>query len=127
MFNFVIILIVLVCLLLMLVVLAQSSKGSGVSSQFGGSSTSQVIGVKKTGNFLEKTTWALAILLMALSLATNFLIDRSQNEVFTSPNVEKAQETTIMPSLPTEQENTNEEGSELLPQESEEQPTQEQE
>jgi preprotein translocase subunit SecG len=108
MFTFVITLIIIVSLLLMLVVLAQSSKGSGVSSQFGGSTTSQVIGVKKTGSFLEKMTWTLAILLMALSLSTNLLIDRSQSNVFTSPNIEKAQETTIMPSLPMEEQNGGE-------------------
>jgi preprotein translocase subunit SecG len=58
--------------LLVLVVLAQNSKGGGLSSQFGGSSASNLIGVKKTGDLLEKMTWGLAITVMALVLATNF-------------------------------------------------------
>ncbi len=58
--------------LLVLVVLAQNSKGGGLSSQFGGSTASNLIGVKKTGDLLEKMTWGLAISVMALVLATNF-------------------------------------------------------
>ncbi len=63
--------------LLVLVVLAQNSKGGGLSSQFGGSGASNLIGVKKTGDVLERLTWGLAIAIMVFSLATNF----------TSPNV----------------------------------------
>lgn len=58
--------------LLVLVVLAQNSKGGGLSSQFGGSSASNLIGVKKTGDLLERLTWGLAIAVMVFSLATNF-------------------------------------------------------
>ena len=58
--------------LLVLVVLAQNSKGGGLSSQFGGSSASNLIGVKKTGDLLERLTWGLAISVMVFSLATNF-------------------------------------------------------
>lgn len=58
--------------LLVLVVLAQNSKGGGLSSGFGGSSASNLIGVKKTGDLLEKMTWGLGVGVMALILATNF-------------------------------------------------------
>ena len=57
--------------LLVLVVLAQNSKGGGLSSGFGGSSASNLIGVKKTGDLLEKMTWGLAMGVMMLVLATN--------------------------------------------------------
>ncbi|MCU0383380.1 MAG: preprotein translocase subunit SecG, partial [Cyclobacteriaceae bacterium] len=50
-------LIIFCSFLLVVVVLAQNSKGGGLSSQFGGSGTSNMFGVKKTGDFLEKTTW----------------------------------------------------------------------
>ena len=60
------ILIVIVCLLLILVVLVQNSKGGGLASSF--SSSNQVMGVRKTGDFLEKATWTLAIALLVLSL-----------------------------------------------------------
>lgn len=58
--------------LLVLVVLAQNSKGGGLSNQFGGSSASNVIGIKKTGDILERLTWGLAITVMVLTLATNW-------------------------------------------------------
>jgi preprotein translocase subunit SecG len=50
-------------------VLIQNPKGGGLSSNF--SSSSQLMGVQKTGDFLEKGTWVLAITLMVLSLAIN--------------------------------------------------------
>ncbi len=62
------ILIVIVCVLLILVVLVQNSKGGGLASSF--SSSNQVMGVRKTADFLEKTTWTLAIALLALSLVS---------------------------------------------------------
>lgn len=58
-------------ILLVLVVLAQNSKGGGLSSQFGGSSASNLIGVKKTGDLLERLTWGLAIAMMVFTLATH--------------------------------------------------------
>lgn len=95
----IIIVITLICFLLILVILAQNSKGGGLSSQFGGSSTSQLIGVKKTGDFLEKFTWGLAIALLVLTLSTDFLIDNDGdgNNASTSPNIEKAQDRAIIP------------------------------
>lgn len=65
------ILIVIVCILLILVVLVQNSKGGGLASSF--ASSNQVMGVRKTADFLEKATWTLAIALLALSLiSTSF-------------------------------------------------------
>jgi preprotein translocase subunit SecG len=58
-------------ILLVLVVLAQNSKGGGLSSQFGGSGASNLIGVKKTGDVLERLTWGFAIAIIVFSLATN--------------------------------------------------------
>ena len=60
------ILIILVCGLLILVVLVQNSKGGVLSSSF--ASNNQIMGVRKTADFLEKTTWGFAIALFALSL-----------------------------------------------------------
>ncbi|MGY3214940.1 preprotein translocase subunit SecG [Mucilaginibacter sp. HD30] len=64
-----VILVVIVCALLGLIVLIQNPKGGGLSSNF--SSSSQLMGVQKTGDFLEKGTWVLAITLMVLSLGIN--------------------------------------------------------
>ena len=73
MYNLVIILIILFAVLLVLVILAQNSKGGGFTSQFGGSTASNIIGVKKTGDLLEKLTWGFIIGIMVLSVATNFI------------------------------------------------------
>ena len=62
------ILIILVCVLLILVVLVQNSKGGGLASSF--ASSNQVMGVRKTADFLEKATWTLAIALLVLSLVS---------------------------------------------------------
>lgn len=62
------ILIIIVCLLLILVVLVQNSKGGGLASSF--ASSNQVMGVRKTGDFLEKATWTLAISLLVLSIVS---------------------------------------------------------
>jgi len=66
--------------LMVLVVLAQNSKGGGLSNQFGGSGASNLIGVKKTGDFLERTTWGLAIAIMVIALATNFTTPNAASE-----------------------------------------------
>ena len=57
MYTLIIGVIIFLSLLLILVVLAQNPKGGGLSSQFGGAGVSQVMGVKKTGDLLEKLTW----------------------------------------------------------------------
>jgi preprotein translocase subunit SecG len=73
MYTLVIGLIIFAAVLLVLVVLAQNSKGGGLSNQFGGSGASNIIGVKKTGDLLEKLTWGFVIAIMVLSLSTNFV------------------------------------------------------
>ena len=72
---------IIVCVLLVLMVLIQNPKGGGLSSNF--SSSSQLMGVQKAGDFLEKGTWILAITLMALSLVINVSVkggtEKSEN------------------------------------------------
>lgn len=73
------VLILITCVLLALVVLVQNSKGGGLASNF--ASSNQFMGVRKTADFLEKTTWTLAIVLLVLSLSSIFVIPRNQNAV----------------------------------------------
>lgn len=73
-FTIFLVLIVIVAFLLVVVIMVQNPKGGGLSSAFGGSGTQQLGGVKKTGDFLDKSTWALATLLIALILLSNFAI-----------------------------------------------------
>ncbi len=66
MYTFIAILILVVCVLLAGIILIQESKGGGLASGF--ASSNQVMGVKRTGDFLERATWSLAIALLVLSL-----------------------------------------------------------
>lgn len=101
MFTLIITLTIIASILLILVVLAQNSKGGGLSSQFGGSGASQVMGVKKTGDFLERLTWGLAIAIFAFAITSSVMVPNKLNADggIISPNVEKAQQRTILPSL----------------------------
>jgi len=60
------ILIVIAAIALVLIVLVQNSKGGGLSSGF--SSSNAIMGVRKTTDFLEKTTWGLAVFIMVMSI-----------------------------------------------------------
>lgn len=63
---FITVAIIIVCVLLILVVLIQNSKGGGISSNF--TAANQIMGARRGTDFIEKTTWTLAILLLVLSL-----------------------------------------------------------
>ena len=82
--------IIFLSLLLILVVLAQNPKGGGLSSQFGGAGVSQVMGVKKTGDLLEKLTWGFSITILSFTLLSNLFIEDNQNSI-ESPNIENVQ------------------------------------
>lgn len=60
------ILIVIAAVLLTLLVLVQNSKGGGLAAGF--NSGNQVMGVRKTTDFLEKTTWILIAIIGLLSV-----------------------------------------------------------
>lgn len=97
MYTFLITLIIICAVLLVLVVLAQNSEGGGLSSQFGGSGASQIVGVKRTGDILEKITWVLAILIVVLSMTSTVMLKKEirTGSRAVSPNLEKAEETAL--------------------------------
>ena len=74
-------LIVIVAFLLVVVIMVQNPKGGGLSSSFGGSGTQQLGGVKQTTDFLDKSTWTLAIILIALIMLSNLTFDQGENSV----------------------------------------------
>ena len=59
-------LIVFVAVLMCGIVLIQNSKGGGLASSF--ASSNQIMGVRKTTDFLEKATWTLAAAIAALAV-----------------------------------------------------------
>lgn len=75
MYTLIIILTVLISILLIIVVLVQKSKGGGLSSAFAGSN--QIMGVRRTNDFVEKATWTLAAIICILSIASAFVMPRN--------------------------------------------------
>ena len=79
-FSIFLALIIFVSFLLVLVIMVQNPKGGGLSSSFGGDSQ-QIGGVKKTGDFLDKSTWVLASLLLILILLSNLTINKGNDNI----------------------------------------------
>ena len=76
MYIFISILILITSVFLVLIVLVQNSKGGGLASGF--ASSNQVLGVRKTTDFLEKATWTAAIIVMVLCIGITATIPRDQ-------------------------------------------------
>ena len=60
--------------------MVQNPKGGGLSSSFGGDSQ-QLGGVKKTSDFLDKSTWVLAGILLILILLSNLTVNTSSENL----------------------------------------------
>jgi preprotein translocase subunit SecG len=75
-YNLLSVLVMIVCGLLILIVLVQNSKGGGLASNF--QSSNQFMGVRKTTDFLEKSTWTLAVALMIFSVIGSLTIPRAE-------------------------------------------------
>ena len=93
MYVFISILILIAAVLLILIVLIQNSKGGGLASGF--SSSNQIMGVRKTTDFLEKATWTLAGTVVVLSIVITAFIphaerDANQSEIKQQVNEENS-------------------------------------
>ena len=100
MYPFITVLIFIVCFLIVLLVLVQNSKGGGLASSF--SSSNQVMGVRKTTDFLEKGTWILAASLVVLCIAATAFIPR-QSETTKSAieqQIQGVQDPNALPAFP---------------------------
>ncbi len=108
MYALVSVLIIITSILLTLIVLVQNSKGGGLVANF--SSSNQVMGVRKTADFLEKATWTLAISLLILSLVATMTIPRGVTEQRSKieQQVNNAVDPTQMPQFPTSVPETDE-------------------
>ncbi|MDR1876353.1 MAG: preprotein translocase subunit SecG [Flavobacteriaceae bacterium] len=87
-FTIVMVFVMIACILLILVVLSQNPKGGGLSSTFGGSGT-QMFGVQKTNDFMDKATWTLGGVIVVLSIFASVLI--AEPTSYTSPGQETTQ------------------------------------
>ena len=96
MFIAILILIIIASLLLTFVVLIQNSKGGGLAANF--AAGNQTFGV----DFLEKATWTLAIIILALCiLATAFVPSRKQGDNAVLERLEQMGTNTGTPEFPT--------------------------
>ena len=113
MYNFIVILILIVSVLLAIVVLVQISKGGGLAANF--SAPNQIMGVRKTTDFLEKATWTLAAALIVLSLIATISIHSGKKEV-TQRNVVNAEQVDQTSSAANAMQSANQAQPEAAPQ-----------
>ena len=94
MYFLLIILMLVASVLMCFIVLIQNSKGGGLASSF--ASSNQIMGVRKTTDFLEKTTWGLAAFMVIMSVASAYvlptiregedvILEQAQREEATNP------------------------------------------
>ncbi len=95
MYTLFVILIVIAALLMIGVVLIQESKGGGLSSNF--SSSNAIMGVRKTTDFVEKTTWGLAIAMVILSVASAYVAPSAPTDESVIENAATQQDNTTNP------------------------------
>ena len=93
-------LILVASVILILAILVQNPK-SGMAANFGASN--QVMGVRQTANFLEKTTWYVAIAIVVLSLLSTVAmssykkVSASQSDSVIEQLMETTEEAPVMP------------------------------
>ncbi|MBO4984571.1 MAG: preprotein translocase subunit SecG [Bacteroides sp.] len=95
MYLLLIILMLIASVLMCFIVLIQNSKGGGLASGF--ASSNQIMGVRKTTDFLEKATWSLAAAMVVFSVVAaytlpttvekegNIILEQAQKEEATNP------------------------------------------
>ena len=101
MYILVSVLVLIVCVLMILIVLVQNSKGGGLSANF--QSSNQFMGVRKTTDFLEKSTWTLAIALMAFCIIGSLTIPRGEESERSKleDQIQNVVDPTAIPTFPT--------------------------
>ncbi|MCY4418711.1 MAG: preprotein translocase subunit SecG [Cytophagales bacterium] len=93
MYTLILVICIFISAILILSVLVQSPKGEGLSAQFRGGAASQIIGVKRSSDLIEKITWFAAASLISLVTIANLFLLNQQGEVgkLKSPNVDRIQ------------------------------------
>ncbi|MFV0365982.1 MAG: preprotein translocase subunit SecG [Mangrovibacterium sp.] len=107
MYTLITVLLIIASVFMVLIVLVQNSKGGGLASNF--QSSNQVMGVRKTNDFLDKATWWLAGALLILSIAGSaFIPKESKSTVGTemSTQIENAIDPSAVPSFPSADQTT---------------------
>jgi len=100
-YIFVSVLVIIACFLQILIVLVQNSKGGGLAANF--TSAGQTMGIRKTADFLEKSTWTLAGAIVVLCIVTTASIPRGgeQQKSRIQRQIENTVDPNAVPILPT--------------------------
>ncbi len=115
MYTLIAVMILIICILLILIVLVQNSKGGGLAANF--SAANQIMGARRSADFLEKATWTLATTLLVLSLLASIAIPKVREESERSlieDQIENAIDPERLPAFPTSTPEQTEEGAEDL-------------
>jgi preprotein translocase subunit SecG len=100
-YIFVSILVIVACFFQILIVLVQNSKGGGLAANF--TSAGQTMGVRKTADFLEKSTWTLAVSILLLCVVATASIPRGGDKQKSrlQQQIENTVDPNAIPTLPT--------------------------
>jgi preprotein translocase subunit SecG len=99
MYTLITVLIILISVLLCFAVLVQNSKGGGLASGF--SAPQQIMGVRKTTDFLEKFTWGLGTALIVFCVVANFMTPGSNsNTEVRSSSIQEQIDNATLPAAP---------------------------
>jgi preprotein translocase subunit SecG len=100
-YIFVSVLVIIACFLQILIVLVQNSKGGGLAANF--TSAGQTMGIRKTADFLEKSTWTLAGAILILCVVATATIprggDKQQSRI--QNQINNTVDPNAVPTLPT--------------------------
>ncbi len=99
MYTFVVVLLVISSIILGLIILVQNSKGGGLTS--GLSASNQVMGVRKTTDFLEKLTWGFAIGIIVLAIVGNLVLPKAGVNGGSKSLIQQQIDNTAAPTTPS--------------------------
>jgi preprotein translocase subunit SecG len=100
-YIFVSILVIIACILQIMIVLVQNSKGGGLAANF--TSAGQSMGIRKTADFLEKSTWTLAASILILCVVATASIPRgtTSGRSRIEDQIKNTVDPNAIPTLPT--------------------------
>ena len=100
-YVFVSVIIIIACVIQVMIVLVQNSKGGGLAANF--TSAGQSMGIRKTADFLEKSTWTLAAAILILCVVATATIPRGATTERSriENSIQNAVDPSAIPTLPT--------------------------
>lgn len=100
----------LIAAILTFLVLIQNSKGGGLSSAFGASNISSMVGARRAAQDIEKFTWYMAAALAVVAFVANIFVNTGEapdnlrmKEQIENSDFDPAQYNRPLPSAPAEQ------------------------